>query len=116
MKTFKIIGILAILTILFSFGKDEAMLALAGGGGVDKYVSNGTEITFNKQIIGFAVAGSTDIVITSIKDQNGDEVVGLYNYLDEGITLKPGENYAFRTYTTKMTLTNGGEILVNYRK
>ena len=45
----------------------DADVIMSGIGGSDKYVSAGAEITFKKEISGFVVVGTTNIVVTSVK-------------------------------------------------
>jgi hypothetical protein len=99
----------------------DANVLMSGIGGSDKFVSTGTEITFSREIAAFKVVGTSNITVTSIKEglrgQAGVEVpAGKYNYKDNTVTLKPGEIYIFSEYVIKITISNGGEILVNYRK
>lgn len=119
MKTLSKIGIitLAVMLMAASFGRQDAISAIAGTSGIDKIVSDGTTVTFNKPISGFVVTGSQNIVVSLIVEYENDTVsAGYYNYLDNAIELEVGELYTFNNYVSKMTFTTGGKILVNYRK
>ena len=107
----------ALILITSGFSRVEAVSGLAGTGGTDKYISTGSTIEFNKPIYGFAVTGSVNITVSLLILESGDSIdSGVYNYLDNSIELEPGEIFAFDDAISKMSVTNGGKIIVNYKE